>query len=126
MKNLCVWLSGFAFLLLNVDAKAQQKDGADYFVGKWEVAVKDTPEGDVTMFFLLDKADDSVSGVVQDTSGNEISKISNTELQGDELTVYFAARGYDLNLWMKKKDDDNITGTLMGMFDANGKRMKKD
>jgi hypothetical protein len=29
-----------------------------------------------------------------------------------------------VNLAMTKKDDDHITGSLMGMFDAEGERVK--
>ena len=77
------------------------------------------------MVFVLEKADDKITGVVQDTTGKEISKLTNAELKEDELTVYFSAQGYDVNLLLKKKDDDHATGSLMGMFDAEGERVKE-
>jgi hypothetical protein len=46
------------------------------------------------------------------------------EVNGDKATVYFNIQGYDVNLEMNKKDDDRITGSMMGMFDAEGDRVK--
>jgi hypothetical protein len=45
-------------------------------------------------------------------------------LAGDKATVYFNTQGYDVNLELNKKDDDHVTGSLMGMFDADGDRVK--
>jgi uncharacterized protein YvpB len=126
MKKLSLFITGIFLMLLNLDAKAQQQDSTDYFVGKWKVLVKGTPNGDATMVFVLDKAAESLTGVVQDTVGTEISKISNVELAGNAVTLYFTAQGYDVNLSMKKEDENNVTGSLMGMFDATGQRLKKE
>jgi hypothetical protein len=30
--------------------------------------------------------------------------------------------GYDINLSLEKVDENNVKGSLMGMFDAKGKR----
>ena len=86
--------------------------------------MKGLPQGDTKMIFLLEKKEATVSGVVQDTTGKEIAKISNAELKENEVTLYFTTQGYDVNLFLKKKDDDHATGSLMGMFDAEGDRVK--
>ena len=65
-----------------------------------------------------------MAGTVQDSTGKEISKISNVELTDSSATVYFTAQNYDVNLLMNEKDEDHITGSLMGMFDAEGERVK--
>ena len=36
--------------------------------------------------------------------------------EGDKITLYFSAQGYDVNLLLAKKDDDHATGSLMGMW----------
>ncbi len=124
MKKVSLFLAGFFFLLLSFNANAQTKSGADYFVGKWNVLVKGTPNGDAKMFFVLEKKDATVTGVVQDSTGKEISKIDNAELVNDEVTLYFNTQGYDVTLLLKKKDEDRATGSLMGMFDAEADRVK--
>src|SRR5215467_6912994 len=123
MKKFKSILLGLFSLLFIVGAKAQTAN-ADYFAGKWSVLVKGLPDGDTKMFFILEKKDTTMTGVVQDSTGTQISKIDKVELNGNTATVYFSAQGYDVNLAMTKKDDDHITGSLMGMFDAEGERVK--
>ena len=47
------------------------------------------------------------------------------ELTDTSATVHFTAQEYEVYLVMNKKDDDNITGNLMGMFDADALRLKE-
>ena len=124
MKKINVIIAGVFFLLLSMGANAQSKIGADYFAGKWNVLVKGTPNGDSKMIFVLENKNDSIAGTVQDTTGAEISKITNAELKDNEVTLYFNAQGYDVNLLLAKKDDDHVTGSLMNMFEAEGERKK--
>ena len=125
MKKLKSILTGLVLLLFAVGVKAQTQTGnADYFAGKWSVLLKGLPNGDTKMFFVLEKKDTTMTGVVQDSTGTEVAKIDKVELKENTATVYFSAQGYDVNLAMTKKDDDHVTGNLMGMFDAEGERVK--
>jgi len=123
MKKFKSILTGLFSLLFIVGAKAQTAN-ADYFAGKWSVLVKGLPNGDTKMFFVLEKKDTTMTGVVQDSTGTEISKLDKVEIKDSTATVYFSAQGYDVNLSMTKKDDDHVAGSLMGMFDAEGERVK--
>lgn len=124
MKKVSLLVAGLFFLLLSVTVQAQSTTGADYFAGKWSVLLKNLPQGDTKMLFLLEKKDTTMTGVVQDSTGKEIAKIDKVELDGDKATVYFIAQGYEVNLEMNKKDEDHISGSMMGMFDAEGERVK--
>ena len=124
MNNVSLLVTGLFFLLLSLNVNAQSKAGAEYFTGKWSVLVKGTPNGDAKMLFVLEKQDTALVGVVQDSTGTEISKIDKIELTESSATVYFNTQGYDVNLVMDKKDEDHVTGSLMGMFDAEGERIK--
>jgi hypothetical protein len=123
MKKLTTILAGLSLLILTLGVKAQTSN-ADYFVGKWSVLLKGIPGGDSKLIFILEKKEDKITGVVQDSTGTEVAKLSNTELKENEITLYFTAQGYDVNLNLKKKDDDHVTGSLMSMFDAEGERIK--
>jgi hypothetical protein len=125
MKKISTLFAGIFFLVLSMTANAQSKAGADYFKGTWSVLLKGVPGGDAKMIFVLENRNDSIAGVVQDTTGAEIAKITNAELKDNEITLYFTTQGYDVNLLLTKKDDDHVTGSLMGMFDAEGERKKK-
>ena len=124
MKKINVFIAAAFFLFLSMGAKAQSKTGADYFTGTWSVLIKGTPGGDAKMVFVLDKKDATMTGIIKDSTDTEIAKITNAELKENQLTVYFTTSGYDVNLVMDKKDEDHITGSLMGMFDAEGDRVK--
>ena len=126
MKKLSFLFGLFLFQLLSTKMFAQSKTGADYFKGNWSVLIKDTPNGDAKMVFVLENKNDSITGVVQDTTGVEISKLTNVELKDTVITLYFTAQGYDVNIVMAKKDDDHIAGSLMGMFVVEGKRKKEE
>lgn len=125
MKKISMFFAGLFFLLLSLNVNAQEKKGAEYFAGTWSVLVKGAPDGDRKMNFVLDNKDGKVSGVVQDTTGKQMAKIDNAEVKEDEITVYFNTNGYDVNVSLKKKDDDHATGSVMGMFDAEAERVKK-
>jgi len=124
MKKLQSIVAALFLLLLSFNVHAQSKTGADYFDGKWNVLLKGTPNGDVKMGFVLNKKDDAITGVVQDSTGAELTQISKVELTDSSVTLYFTVTGYDVNLLLTKKDDDHVKGSLMSMFDAEGERVK--
>src|SRR5580693_4088816 len=112
MKKLSVFISALFIFFLSTGAIAQTQTGADYFAGKWNMLVKGLPNGDTKMFVVLDKKDTTMTGVIQDSVGTEISKFSKVELKENEVTVYFTAQGYDVYMLMTKKDDDHVTGSM--------------
>ncbi len=124
MKKLSQLFVGVLLLLFTLNAHSQSTNGADYFDGKWNVLVKGLPQGDTKLVVALERKDSTMTGAVLDTTGKEVAKIDKVELEGTTATVYFHAQGYDVNLVMTKKDDDHITGTMMGMFEAEGDRVK--
>ena len=126
MKKFVLIFTGVFFLLISTGAHGQSKIGADYFAGKWSVLVKGVPNGDTKIFVVLGKKDSTVTGVIQDSTGLEISKIDNVELKDSTLAVFFKTQGYDVSLVMNKKDDDHVTGSLMAMFEAEGVRVKEE
>src|SRR5690349_1925389 len=117
MKKLFIFFSTIFFFVLSQSSHAQSAAGAEYFAGKWNVLLKGTPGGDRKIIVVLEKKDSTLTGLVQDTSGKEVSKITKTELRETGLTIYFQGEGYDLNLLMVKKDEDHITGNLLAMFE---------
>ncbi len=123
MKKPGLLFTGLIFLLLSFNVHTQTT-GTAYFAGKWSILIKGTPGGDTKMTIVLEKKDSTLSGVVQDSAGVEISKIDKVELDGNTATAYFNTQGYDVNLEMNKKDEDHVTGSMMGMFDAEGERVK--
>ena len=122
MKSLKILISILLVFAFSFTVRSQAND---FFVGKWNVLVKGLPQGDTKMFFILEKKDAQIVGVLQDATGKQIATLDKVEVNGTTATIYFYAQGYDVNLVLNKKDDDHVTGSMMGMFDAEGERVKQ-
>lgn len=97
----------------------------DYFVGDWEVTIKDTPMGTISVVLTLERMDGKLVGkFVDSTSGTEVKMNDITE-QENSLTLSFTSEYGDLSLAIQREDDDNVTGSLMDSFAVSGKRVKK-
>ena len=126
MKKLCTAFTGLFVLLLSFSAQAQTKPAEDYFASKWALLIEGLPQGDPKMIVGLQRKDGKLEGSVMDSTQKEIAKISRVEEKEKSITVFFTAQGYDVNLELTRKDEDNITGSLMGMFEAKGVRIKEE
>ena len=124
MKKLNSIVAGLFFLLLAISANAQTKTGADFFAGKWKVLITGTPYGDLKRIYVLEKNENTLTGTVQDSTGKEITKCSKVEVKDYEVTLYYQAMGNDVSITLIRKDDDHVTGSVLGMFDAKGERIK--
>jgi hypothetical protein len=113
-----------AFMLLAVGVNAQSKTGADFFAGKWKVLVTGTPYGDLKRIYILEKKDNGLAGIVQDGDGKEVAKCSKVEIKDTEVTLYYVSMGNDISVTLIKKDEDHVTGSVLGTFDAKGERIK--
>ncbi len=124
MKKINSIAIGSLLLFLAVSTNAQTKTGADFFAGKWKVLVTGTPYGDLKRIYVLEKNDNTLTGIVQDSTGKEITKCSKVEVKDNEVTLYYQAMGNDVSITLMKKDDDHVTGSVLGQFDAKGERIK--
>ncbi len=124
MKKINSIVIGSLLLLLAVSTNAQSKTGADFFAGKWKVLVTGTPYGDLKRIYVLEKNGNELTGVVQDSTGKEITKCSKVEVKNSEVTLYYQAMGNDVSITLIRKDDDHVTGSVLGQFDAKGERIK--
>jgi len=124
MKKINSIVPGLLFLLLTIGVNAQTKTGADFFAGKWKVLIAGTPYGDLKRIYLLEKNDNTLTGIVQDSTGKEITKCSRVEVKDNEVTLYYQAMGNDVSITLIKQDDDHVTGSVLGQFDVKGERIK--
>jgi len=125
MKPSRLFFAAISLLIISSNAQAQTKDSTTYFLGSWNVLVKGLPNGDTKMFVNLEKGDTTMRGAILDSMKTEVAKFSKVERKGFTVTVYFVAQGYDVTLFMEKKDEDHVTGNMLNMFDAVGDRVKE-
>ncbi len=124
MKKLISLGIGSFLLVLSFTSHAQTKTGADFFAGKWKVSIPGTPYGDLVRIYVLEKKDNGLSGIVQDSTGKEITKCSKVEVKDSEVTLYYTAMDNDISITLIKKDENHVTGSVLGTLEATGERIK--
>ncbi|WPV01969.1 hypothetical protein SNE26_09300 [Mucilaginibacter sp. cycad4] len=133
MKKLSMPLAMFAFLLFFFvnKSEAQTADAAkvvpateSYFIGKWKSMFKGVPQGDTEVTIVFEKKEGKISGSMIDPKTNAITNFDAVEVKDGILSTKFTAQGYEVSLSLKKKDDDNLEGSMMEQFDVTGTRIK--
>jgi cytochrome c len=122
MKTIYALLFVAFFSLLGTNVHAQNASET-YFLGKWNVTVKGTPNGDVTLPGRFEKNGVSLKGFYTDPESKEEKAMDTAYLDGDKLNFGFNISGYDVTVTLAKKDDNTATGSLMGMFDVEAVRV---
>ena len=98
---------------------------AEFYVGKWEITIFGTPNGDSKMTATITRKDGKLEGDLTSPEDSNVKMpIAKIEEEGGKMTIYFSAGGYDLDIPFEKVDDDNIKGQLMNMFETKAKRIK--
>lgn len=125
MKKLHLSIITLVVLMLFSFKVNAQTTPASYYKGKWDILIKGTPEGDKHLIFNLADSAETVNGSFVDPDTNTDVAITKSEFADGKPTFYFTVKGYDVSLVLEKKDDDHVAGSLMGMFEVTGERVKK-
>jgi hypothetical protein len=124
MKRLSIifTMSMLSFVLNIGSVNAQAiKTGEKYFIGKWNVMVYGLPDGDTKMVINIEKKDDKLTGTMADPAKSDPPlEFANIEVADSTFKATFSAQGMDIALMLKIKDDKNVTGNMMDMFDIKG------
>ncbi|MDX9811865.1 MAG: hypothetical protein RBU28_05730 [Bacteroidales bacterium] len=122
MKKRIAFLTGLLLILFIQGLNAQKKN--DYFAGNWNLTVFETPYGDLNMVASLVRKDGILTGVVkmgQDGQDQTINIESIDEPEGFVI-MYFVAQGYEVSIMLAGKDENNVVGSMLGMFNVTGVR----
>jgi hypothetical protein len=122
MKKLSILVFFFAALLFSSSSMAQS---TDYFVGEWEVQIKDTPMGTISVVLTLERVDGKLVGKFVDNASGTETKMNEITESETSLTLNFTSEYGDLYLTLLKEDDENVSGSLMDSFAVSGTRVKK-
>jgi hypothetical protein len=123
-------LVAFVFVLMSLCSAtsfAKLPDPTDFFAGKCKIMVAGTPNGDVTFSTNLVRKDGVLTGQLKIVGDDSLPlvDISKVEDNKEKVVIYFTIQGYDVNAELTKVDSDNLKGSLMGMFEAKGVRVKE-
>jgi hypothetical protein len=123
MKLITTVLCGFALFLISFTTQAQT---TDYFVGDWEVTIKDTPMGTISVVLTLERGEDGkLVGKFVDAANSTSTPMTQITEAENSVTLYFFAEGMDLYLTLQPEDDENVSGKLMDSITVSGTRVKK-
>ena len=124
MKKINLILVTVSLLMCNLTVNAQDKS-SDYFVGTWELLVEGTPEGDGIMVVDLSRNDDGkLTGTLSNKSKETKIIISQVDEKEKDITIFYTSdSGFDINIYIKKVGDNDVSGNIMNMFDLTGKRV---
>lgn len=122
MKTIYAFLFVAFCSILSTNLLAQSATES-YFLGKWNVTVKGTPNGDVTLPARFEKNGVSIKGFYTDPESKEEKGMDTVYLDADKLNFGFNIAGYDVTVTLSKKDENTATGSLMGMFDVEAVRV---
>jgi hypothetical protein len=128
MKKLST-LFVFSFLSLLFFATTLQAQTApeDYFAGTWKVKAFGLPDGDTEMTILFEKKDGKLTGGIVDAATKKVvNPFTKVELAGNKVTAYFIAPEQQMEVYLnlEKKDDTNVKGSIMDMFNMEGAKAK--
>ena len=98
---------------------------SDYFVGDWQVTIKDTPMGTISVMLTLERVDGKLVGKFVDAANSTSTPMTQITEAENSVTLYFFAEGMDLYLTLKPEGAKNVTGSLMDSFAVEGKRVEK-
>jgi len=122
------------FLMAVIAASANSLQSADstltqseqYFVGKWKLLVAGLPQGDATMLMVIEKKDGKLQGYLSGEHGENPNKLTKVEIKDNTLNVRFMGDGWDVPMYLDKKDDNSITGSMNDMFDVTGTKIVEE
>lgn len=121
MKKASVLLTIAVMLLAGLSLQAQTVE--DYFTGDWKIVVTGTPNGDAEMIMHLERIEGKLKGEIRGENGSAPIKIDRIEEKENAISIYYFAAGYDISMDFQKQDENNLKGSLLSMFTANGTRV---
>lgn len=108
----------------SVFVKAQSKtDIENFFIGKWKLMVYGLPNGDTPMVLKIQKVDGVLAGTIGDGGAND-NKLTKIEINKSTLEMNFIGGGYNVPLYLDKKGDNEVEGSMNDMFDVQGTKIE--
>ena len=100
-----------------------QEESKDFFVGKWLVKIQDLPVDIEEMMVDVARVDGKLKvNLSADGQQIEVQQVNEKETS---ITFYFNGNGFDVDMTLVKKSQNEVTGDMLSQFDLTGKRVTK-
>lgn len=127
MKKIsALFLLSFCTVLFVASSLPAQTAPEDYFVGTWKVKAFGLPQGDTELTIRFEKKEGKLSGGIVDPVTGQTNPFTRVETAQNKVTAYFIAQEQQMEVYLtlEKKDDTNVTGSIMDMFNMEGTKAK--
>ena len=114
-------------LLLMISCGVQKNLKSDPYVGSYQMTAFEVDNiGDIPLYLDITKEEDTyVSAITPQEGGDFDFEIDGTTLEEGVFTIKAYVAGYDIYFELMIEEDE-ISGTLMGMFDVEGSRRTEE
>ena len=122
-------LLSFTALFIIASCGTQKKVIVDPYVGIYDVTIFDVPQvGDWPLKLIIKKDDNGYAAELQTNSEDPASseylwEVTSTSVDDNIVYIDATIAAYNLNFELSI-DEDDISGSMMGMFDVEGIRVK--
>jgi hypothetical protein len=126
MKKALVLIS----LIIMVSCGVQKNLKSDPYVGSYKMTVFEVDNiGDLTLYLDITKEGDAYASAITPQEGVDSDfEIDGTTLEEGVFTIEASVAGYEgYDIYFELTiEEDEISGTLMGMFDVEGSRRTEE
>ena len=119
----------FTALFIIASCGTQKKVIVDPYVGIYDVTIFDVPQvGDWPLKLIIKKDDNGYAAELQTNSEDPAAseylwEVTSTSVDDNMVYIDATIAAYNLNFELSI-DEDDISGSMMGMFDVEGIRIK--
>ena len=119
----------FTVLFIIASCGTQKKVIVDPYVGIYDVTIFDVPQvGDWPLKLIIKKDDNGYAAELQTNSEDPAAseylwEVTSTSVDDNMVYIDATIAAYNLNFELSI-DEDDISGSMMGMFDVEGIRVK--
>ena len=123
MKKIVFFCMMCMLMAANTFTSHAQEESKDYFVGKWLVKIQDLPVDIEEMMVDVTRVDGKLKvNLSADGQQIEVQQVNEKETS---ITFYFNGNGFDVDMTLVKKSQNEVTGDMLSQFDLTGKRVTK-
>ena len=123
MKKIVFFCMMCMLMAANTFTSHAQEKSKDYFVGKWLVKIQDLPVDIEEMTVDIARVDGKLKvNLSADGQQIEVQQVNEKETS---ITFYFNGNGFDVDMTLVKKSQNEVTGDMLSQFDLTGKRVTK-
>ena len=123
MKKIALFCMMCMLMAASTLAAHAQGESKDYFIGQWLVKIQDLPVDIEEMTVDVTRVDGKLKvNLSADGQQIEVQQVNEKETS---ITFYFNGNGFDVDMTLVKKSQNEVTGDMLSQFDLTGKRITK-